>query len=242
MAIFLLSWPSGTASRQTYRRSWKTFDYFGTFLVIAAAVLVVFSFQNAGESHITIWAQPVFLAPLLCGAVCWIAVVAWGLLLDRKPWARHLAPAFPLSLFRNRFYATNAVTTLFLGFPFFVIIFSFPMRAQVVSGRSALNSGLRLLPMLCTTAVGSAVSGKLNAKKNFLFETLVVGCSLMLLGCGLLTTVHGRSDDTKALGFLTFSGLGYGLATAAATILVSVEVPLAETGKLEYRAEGQGFI
>lgn len=92
-----------------------------------------------------------------------------------------------------------------------------------MSAKSALVAGLMLLPMLGASAVGSATSGKVNTKKNYLCESLVVGACLMTLGCALLTTVADAADDVKALGFLAFAGLGFGLSTAAATILVTVE-------------------
>ncbi|KAM3427807.1 hypothetical protein NHJ13734_008852 [Beauveria thailandica] len=46
--------------------------------------------------------------------------------------------------------------------------------------------------------------------------------------CGLLSTVQGRADDAKALGFLVFAGLGFGLSTAAATMLVTFEATIAD--------------
>lgn len=231
MAIFLLSWPRENSIPQAQRRSWNAFDFVGTILVIAAAVLVVFSFQNAGESFTNVWTSGVFLGPLISGIFCWVAVIAWGYIVENKSWARHLAPTFPISLFRNRFYASGALATLFIGFPYFTLIFSFPMRAQVVSGKSALESGIRLLPMLGTTAFGTALGGKLNSTKNYLFPTLSVGALLMVLGCGLLTMVHGSEDDAKAMGFLAFAGLGFGFSTTAATILVGLEAPIKNSCK-----------
>ena len=236
LAIFLLSWPRENSIPQPERRSWKAFDFFGTILVIAAAVLVVFSFQNAGESFTNVWTSGVFLGPLVSGIVCWIAVIAWGYMVENRPWARHLAPTFPISLFRNRFYASGALATLFIGFPYFTLIFSFPMRAQVVSGKSALESGIGLLPMLGSTTFGTALGGKQKTKKNYLFPTLSVGALLMMLGCGLLTMVHGSEDDAKAMGFLVFAGLGFGFSTTAATILVGLEAPINNSCKSRARS------
>ena len=231
LAIFLLSWPKPEDMPYVRVRSWKSFDYFGTLLIIAAAVLVVYAFQNAGESFYEVWNTAIFIAPLAAGVVCWAGVVIWSYMLDKGIFGKGFAPAFPLRLFRNRHYSAAALSTLFLGYPFLLLIFSFPMRAQVVSGKSALVSGLMLLPMLGTSALASAISGAVNSKRNFLFETMATGASLMVLGCGLLTTVHGPADDSKAMGFLAFTGLGFGLATASATMLVSFEAPLADAGE-----------
>ncbi|KAF4507046.1 hypothetical protein G6O67_005722 [Ophiocordyceps sinensis] len=224
LTIFLSTWPKADQLPTIQRHSGKDFDYAGSVLVIAASVLVVYAFQIAGEVTESVWGNAVFIAPFVAGVVGWIALLTWEHVVETRLDHR-FAPAFPISLFRNRAYAAGAASTLFLGYPYLLLIYLFPLRAQVVSGKSALGAGIMLLPMLGTSALGSAISGKINSKKNVLWETLLVGACLMTLGSGLLTTVSGAKDDSKALGFLAFSGLGFGLSTAAATILVTVEAP-----------------
>ncbi len=230
MTIFLLSWPSIEKYNPARRLQWKNFDFFGTFLIIAASVLVVFAFQNAGASFYDVFISPAFIAPVTIGLICWGAVFAWALVVDNGQFGGRLAPALPFRLFRNRHYTSAVLTTLLIGYPYLQIIFTFPTRALVVSGKSVLISGLELLPMIGGTAAGSVITGIVNGKKNFLFETIATGCCLKLLGCGLLSTVHGYEDDAKALGFLVFAGLGFGLSTAAATMLVSFEASIADAG------------
>ncbi|KAL7951126.1 major facilitator superfamily domain-containing protein [Trichoderma barbatum] len=138
--------------------------------------------------------------------------------------AQCIVPVFPIELFRNRRYARGTLTTFLLGYPHLLLIFSFPIRMQIVSGRSPLHAGLTLLPMLGTVAIGSMVSGKVNATEDHLSGTLRCGSWLMALGFVLLTTIRGSKDDAKALGFLAFAGFGFGLFTAAATNVISVDV------------------
>lgn len=201
----------------------------GTLLLIAAAVLVVYAFQNAGESGGNIWTRAIFIAPLITGLACWVALFLWGFTVDHRLKGRIL-PAFPTSLFRNRAYSTGVICTLALGYPLLLIIFSFTTRAQVVSGKSPLIGGLMLLPMLGTMALGGAVAGKINAGKYRVSEILLGGACFITLGCGLLTTVREAGDDAKALGFLVFTGLGVGLSTTAATILALIEAPAEDRG------------
>ncbi len=231
MILFVLSWPSKEQHNPANRLKWKNFDFFGTFLIVAASVLVVFAFQNAGESLYDAFNSSSFIAPITIGLICWVAVFAWAVLVDNGQFGKHLVPAVPFRLFRNRHYTSAALTTLLIGYPYLQIIFTFPTRAQVVSGKTVLVSGLELLPMIGGSAIGSITSGAVNGKKNFLFETIATGCCLTLLGCGLLSTVHGHEDDAKALGFLVFPGLGFGLSTAAATMLVTFEASIADAGR-----------
>lgn len=209
------------------RRSWKEFDYVGSVLIIPAAVLVVFAFQNAGESPdtTTIWSQASFIAPLTIGLALWLVLIAWGYLAGHF-FKDRVALTFPITLFRNRAYLAAAISTLFLGFPYFILSYSFPLRAQVVAEKSSLIAGVMLLPMVGSSALGTFLTGFISRTKNYLFETMLTGVCLMTLGTGLLTMVHSAKDNSKALGFIFLVGLGFGFTVASATMLTSLEVPM----------------
>ncbi|KAF5013545.1 hypothetical protein FDECE_468 [Fusarium decemcellulare] len=226
LAIFFFTWPEAKYLPTIERRAWKELDYLGSFLAISAAVLVVFAFQTAGTSSSGGgWKTALFIAPLLCGLLCWGLLLAWQMLIQRR-WHDRFAPAFPISLFRNRVYSTAVINTLLIGFPYLLLIYAIPVRIQVVSNKSALVGGVMLLPMLGTSALGSILAGKINSVKNYVFETLLVGSCLMMLGCGLLSTLSHTPDEAKLLGFITFCGLGFGLTVASSTMLSTIEAPI----------------
>ncbi|KAG5817309.1 hypothetical protein H9Q74_002265 [Fusarium xylarioides] len=226
LVIFILTWPKPEYLPSQERRAWKELDFLGSLLVIAAAVLVVFSFQNAGtERSNDGWKTPIFIAPLICGLVACGLLIAWQIFIQHR-WHDRFAPAFPINIFRNRIYSTAVANTLLNGFPYLLLIYAIPLRFQVVSGKSALISGVMLLPMLGTAAMGSLLAGKINATKNYTFESLVLGSSVMTIGCGLLTSLSHEPNDAKLLGYMTFCGLGFGLTVASSTMLSTVEVPI----------------
>lgn len=235
LITFWLAWPGEEYLPTLQRRRWREFDVLGSIIIIAASTLVVFAFQNAGEASGRAWGQAIFIAPVVLGIASWGALILWESFLFRR-FGDRIALTFPVNLFRNRVYTSAAMSTLLLGFPYLLLIFSFPLRAQVVSGKSALIAGLMLLPMLGTTALGSVIGGKINTTKNYVFELLLVGSTLMTLACGLLTMISGPADDAKGLGFLTFAGLGFGLSTTAATMIATIEAPIRDYGKLNLYA------
>ncbi len=226
---FVLLWPPARSLPNIPKQSWRSLDALGTFLLISAAVLVVFAFQNSGESGDRVWTSAIFIAPLTVGICSWAVLFAWEYTVDQrlKP---GITPAFLIALFRNRTYASGVLSTMTTGYPLVLIIFSATTRVQVVSGKSSLISGVMLLPMLGMTAIGGAIAGKINRRRRRALETIFAGTCLVLLGCGLLTTVRGPSDDVKALGFLVFPGLGFGLTTTAATIMATVETSPQDRG------------
>ena len=228
--IFIFAWPKPRDLPVIQRQPWKRFDIVGSFLVVAASCLVVFAFQNEGESIRAVWQDAIFLGPLLAGIATWIALGLWEYIVTYKR-PNWFNPVFPVSLFKNRFYTGAAISTLFMGFPFIMLLYSVPLRAQVVSGKSTLVSGIMLLPMLGTTAIGTVASAAVNGKKNYFFETILLGACLMTLGCGLLSTVGG-DGNAKLLGFLTFTGFGFGISVTATTMTQNFEAPIKDFGKL----------
>jgi len=139
-----------------------------------------------------------------------------------------------LVLLRNRPYAATVLHTMLTGFPYLLSIYVFPVRFQVVYGRSARDAGLMLLPMLAASAVGTMAAGAINGgkKKVRFMESLMAACALMLLGCALETTAGSEGVvEAKVLGFLAFIGLGFGLSAASGTMLAGVEAPVWEHGE-----------
>ncbi|KAK8051393.1 hypothetical protein PG993_002778 [Apiospora rasikravindrae] len=228
MVLFCFTWPKAEFLPDLERKKWNELDYAGSVLLIAAATLVVFPFQNAGSAG-NVWDKAIFLAPLLVGVCCWVALIAWSMFADRR-WGDKLAAAFPMRLMRDRVYTATILNTAFVGFLFIMLIYAFPLRLQVVNGKSALMAGVMLLPLLGGCAVGSMVAGKLNSERNWICETLVISNCLMVLGCGLLSTQSASADlEPKALGFLVFVGLGFGMTAASATMLVGIRAAVQDS-------------
>ncbi|KAK7981946.1 major facilitator superfamily domain-containing protein [Apiospora saccharicola] len=229
MALFYCSWPKAEFLPDLERRKWSELDYPGSVLLIAAATLVVFPFQHAGSAG-NVWGKVIFLAPLLVGISCWIALIVWTWYADRR-WGDKLAAAFPMRLMRKRVFTATILHTGFVGFEFVMLVYAFPLRLQVVNGKSALLAGVMLLPLLGASAVGSMAAGKLNSKKDWICETLVFAGSLMVLGCGLLSTQSATADvEAKALGLLVFVGLGFGMSAASATTLANIHTAVQDEG------------
>ncbi len=230
MAIFFFTWPKAEHLPTIEQHSWRSLDFVGSFLVVAASVLVTFSFQNAG-SDVDQWRQAIFLAPLIVGIFCWAALLLWEWVVERL-WRDRVLAAFPMRLLRNRVYVAAMLNTLFLGFPFLMMVYAFPLRLQVVNGQSPLMAGVMLLPMLGGVSIGSLLAGVASREKNRIFETLVLASSLMLLGVGLETTLSDSFVlEAKALGFLPLIGFGFGLSASSSTMAATFESPISEHGE-----------
>ncbi|KAK1447799.1 major facilitator superfamily transporter [Colletotrichum melonis] len=235
MLIFYLTWPDAKHLPTLQRRRWKELDIVGSFLLVAASVLVVFSFQNVGSDG-NKWRQAVFIAPVTVGGVCFILLLGWEALVA-KFWSSRIMAAIPMRLLRNRVYVATILNTMFLGFPYLLVIYAFPVHLQIVNGKSSLLAGILLLPMLGSVALGTTLGGIINKKKNRLFETMTTASCFVCIGCGLMTTLSSSVElEPKALGFLTFIGFGFGLSATSSTVLGATESEIPD------HAPAQGII
>jgi hypothetical protein len=232
IVLFILAWPGIDAKymRHAQLRSWIQLDIFGAIFVIAAAVLVVFAFQEAGL-HPTNWKSALFIAPLLFGLLCYVLLFGWEVLVAKR-WEDRFATMFPLRLIKRRTYMGYVLVTLISGFPYFMIIYSLPTRMQVVNEKSQLVAGLSLLPMVGTVAIASTVAAIINTKRNLIFPILLMSAICSIIGAAALSTLRNVDRvEPKVYGFQVFIGLGFGLMVSTTSIGGSLECELRDNSK-----------
>ena len=220
--LFIIAWPPPQELRPAQLRSWKELDILGATLIIAASVLTVFSFQEAGLKPNS-WRTAIFVAPLIIGCIGWVALFGWEILVDRL-WESSFATMFPLRLMKRRVFMGHALSTLFIGFPYFMVIYSLPIRIQVINEKTPLTAGLSLLPMLGSVAIASTAAGAMNSKKDRMCLTLVIGSVSMVIGTACLSTLSNIAAlEPKMYGFQVFVGLGFGLMVSTVSLGASLE-------------------
>lgn len=229
LILFITVWPDKTQIRGFQRRGFKQIDILGFLLLIASSVPFVIAFQQAGIHVLldsSIWKSALFVAPLVVGVLCFVALFAWEWFVARR-WPDTIGALFPMRLAKNRVYMSAVTATMLTGFPYFFIIYSLPTRFQVVNGKSAIASGIALLPMLGASAVGTTIAGAASSKKNNTFAINVIGAALMLVGTASLSTLDNTvAPQARAYGLQVFLGFGFGLTVSNSTLLAILEAAL----------------
>ena len=114
-------------------------------------------------------------------------------------------------------------------------IINLPLRAEFVNLYTAVKSGILLLPLMGSMAVGSGLGGAASAKRNNTWWTQIASAVLMLVGSALLSTLTDTtSPEPKQWGFQVILGLGVGLSLSTTTFITSLSVEFEDHGKTSF--------
>ncbi|WP_042364289.1 MFS transporter [Streptacidiphilus neutrinimicus] len=168
------------------------------------------------------WQSAAVLTSLLGGLALLGAFVWWE---NRTP-----HPMLPLSLFSSRqFTATNAVTFVLYG-ALGGVLFLLPIQLQQVSGYSALEAGVSLLPVTLIMLTLSARSGQLAGRIGPRLQ-MSVGPCLAGVGIALLSMVGSSGSYlTEVLPAVVVLGLGLATTVAPLTSTALSSAPAQHAG------------
>ena len=207
------------------RRKLRGMGWLGCVLLIAASVLSIFAFQQAGL-HSNPWAKPLFIAPLAVGLLCWGLLMVSEILVARY-WKDSIDAIIPLRLMKHRVFSLSVVATLLLGFAYLRILYNLPFRFEVVNLKSALGAGVSILPLVGGASFGSMLAGVLCAKKDRTFPVVTIGACGVVLGSALLSTLDNSTQTSaKEYVYQILVGLGFGLAIVAVSVMATYEVEM----------------
>ena len=106
-----------------------------------------------------------------------------------------------------------------------------PIWFQSIRGSSAAESGIQILPLMLSMVLGTISGGLINTKIGYYTPLAIVGCCLMSVGAGLITTWQIDAGAGAWAGFQIIYGLGLGWCfqvpnLAAQTVLPREDTPM----------------
>ncbi|KAH0430442.1 hypothetical protein CcaCcLH18_07822 [Colletotrichum camelliae] len=102
---------------------------------------------------------------------------------------------------------------------------------QAIQGVSAVESGIRQLPLVLSMVVASLMTGALIRRTGYYTPLLIIGVCFMSIGAGLLNTLQLDTPSAQWIGYQILYGFGTGCASqvpniAAQTVLPKKDVPI----------------
>jgi EmrB/QacA subfamily drug resistance transporter len=176
-------------------------DYLGAALLAAGVACVVLLTTWGGTEYA--WGSSTIVGLGLAAAVLLTAFA----LVER----RAAEPIIPLALFRNSTFDVSSAVSFIIGFAMFGVISFLPLYLQLVTGASATNSGLLLLPLMFGLLGASTLSGQLISRTGRYKVFPVAGTAIAAVGMWLLSTMTPTTGRATSTVYMVVLGIGIGL-------------------------------
>jgi EmrB/QacA subfamily drug resistance transporter len=168
------------------------------------------------------WSQPAPLTALISGLI----LLAAFLVRERR--AR--APVLPLSLFSSAQFSSANVVTFVVYAALGGALFLLPIQLEQVSGYTALQAGISLLPVTAIMLLLSARSGALAARIGPRLQ-LTAGPIVIAAGLALFARIgHSGNYLTEVLPAVLVFGFGLAINVAPLTSTVLAAAPAHNAG------------
>jgi EmrB/QacA subfamily drug resistance transporter len=163
------------------------------------------------------WGDPLSPVALVVGVTASVAFVVAE--------SRHPDPMLPLGLFASRTFSSANVMTLLVYAALGAVTFFVVLQLQTVSGYTALQAGVSLLPlticMVFLASRGGALGARIGPRIPMTFGPVVMG-----VGTLMLRGISGDVDYWRdVLPGVTVFGLGLALMVAPLTATVLAAAP-----------------
>ncbi|KAF7542054.1 hypothetical protein G7054_g162 [Neopestalotiopsis clavispora] len=181
-------------------------DLLGAGILIPAIVMLLLALQWGGAEYP--WNDSRIIG-LFVGAGVMILLFAWI-----EHWQQDKG-LLPPRFFKNRDVFCSMMFSFFFGACFFAMIYYLSLYFQAVQGDSAVQAGIKILPMLISTVLSSMVSGALITLFGYYNPLILVETAMLAAGAGLISTFWLDTPFSKWFGYQVLLGLGTGVCFQA---------------------------
>jgi EmrB/QacA subfamily drug resistance transporter len=195
-------------------------DFFGAFLSIVGLVTLVYAIIEAPDRG---WGSTATMVTFAVAAIVLIGFFAWE---------RHIPhPMLDTSFWRNPRFSGASAGIMLLFFAMFGSLFLLTQYLQIVMGYTALQAGIRLLPMAVSMLIVAPTSARIVERVG---TKIVVTTGLTLTAVGLASFATLPATGISYWGDVAWRmivmAIGMGLTMAPATESIMGSVPRAKAG------------
>ncbi|KAH6660659.1 putative efflux pump [Truncatella angustata] len=180
----------------------KHFDPIGTLVFMPAIICLLLALQWGGTTYA--WNSGRIIA----------LFVLFGVLIILFLFIQYRQgedATVPPRILKNRSVWAGSLYAFGTGSSFFLLVYYIPIWFQAVQGVSAVNSGIRNLPMLLAVVVASIFAGGMVTALGYYAPFMIAGTVLMSVGAGLLSTFSPSTASGAWIGYQIIFGIGVGL-------------------------------
>jgi hypothetical protein len=225
------------AAKLSMREKLERLDPIGTLCFLPGIVCLLLALQLGGSTYA--WNDDLIV-------VLW---VVFGLLMIAfagvQAWKQENA-TLPPRILRYRSVTASTWFAFCISGSMTVIIYFLPVWFQAIERVSAIESGIRILPLIIALLVASIIAGGTVSALGY-YTPMLIGCSIVMsAGAGMMTTFKVDTGKAIWIGYQVIFGFGIGLGQqqaglAAQTVLPTVDVPVGVSLKFFGQSLGGGI-
>lgn len=218
--LFFLKIDFAPRQKLSYKEMIIRLDPLGTLLFVPSVVCLLLALQNGG----TVWAWSSWRIILLLVLFVVTMLAFVGVQLWRKETA-----TVPPRFLTYRSIKAGILYSFFNGASLQTMVYFIPIWFQAVKGTSAVQSGIRTIPLVLGLVVSSILAGVLTRKTGYYVPWMYISSILIPVGSGLISTWSPSTGHSAWIGYQVIYGFGLGIgmqqpSVAAQTVLSKADV------------------
>jgi MFS family permease len=203
----------GTAS---VRKTIDQLDPIGTTFLLGLTVCLLLALQWGGSKYT--WADARIIVLLTLFAlltICFASVQIW----------KQENATIPPRILAYRSVTASAFFAFCQTGSMTVIVFYLPTWFQAILHVDAIESGIRLLPLILAVVIASIMAGGFTQITGYYTPVMIACTVFMACGAGLMTTFSTTSDKAHWIGYQVLFGYGVGLGQQQSGMAAQVVLP-----------------
>ena len=202
---------SSVLRRVPFRRQDHRIDFLGAALMVAAV---------SSTMLVAVWggAEYAWRSGVIIGLASAAVILTVAFIVQER---RVQEPILPLRLFGNSVAAVCFAISFLLGAVMFGATSFLPLFLQTVTGASATNSGLLIVPMMAGLTISSIITGRRITATGRYRIYPIIGTALCTIGIALLSQMG--TDTTRLYSSVSMAIVGYGVGMTMPTLSLAAQ-------------------
>ncbi len=195
-------------------------DYIGSLLVVLATLPLLLGFSWAGDKFA--WLSWQSLGLFGSSLLLFVLLVIYSARQERLG----REPVVEPGMFKDvRVFSVSLLASMLISIVLLGSVYFLPVFLQSVTGVSATNSGLALMPLALASIAGAVLGGQLITAMGRYKWIALTGASIMIAGILLLLRLDIHTTSLDVVIALLVLGVGVGSGLSLYTITVQNAMP-----------------
>ncbi|KAI9656353.1 MAG: hypothetical protein M1831_004605 [Alyxoria varia] len=200
-----------------------SFDFLGSALSSGLFLAIIMAINFGGVLYRWMSGQIMALF-VVAGGLCIVFALqqGFGFLTDRS------SRVFPMHFLRRKEPVLLFVASAAVNAAGFIPVYYIPIYFQFTKGDDAIQSAVRLLPLIFMLSFFILLNGGLMSKVGYYQPWYVFGSVLLVVGGALLYTIDSNTPTANIYGYEVLIGIGAGCFIQAGYAVIQVTVEAAD--------------